>query len=168
LQPLTAAAGELTGRIRIDRTRRLDGQVHVTVADVARTASTAETFLGQAPGSLLPVPVNGAVSLDARLGGTVEQPIASLTVSAPSLSAGAANGIELGADLTVSSEAARITRAEANWNGAHAALNGEIKLTRSQALDLGLDADAKDLQHVFPSGVWGTPLSGRISGRGTI
>ena len=169
LQQLTAAGAELSGRVRIGDGRRLDGQLHATASDIARTAATAEAFLGRQPGSLLPAPVKGAANLEARLGGTIEQPIGTVNVSAPSVSTGAASGIEIGADLTVTPATVTITRAQTKWRDAHAALTGTVGLTGSQALDLVLDADAGDLQQVVREiGVAGIPVSGQISGHGTI
>src|SRR5262249_35191404 len=146
---------------------RLQGQLHASVPDLGLTTTTAEAFLGKAPGSLLPAPVNGAASVEARLDGTIERPAASLKVSAPSLSAGAANGIEIGADLTVTPAAVTVARAGAKWNATHATIHGTVGLTKSQQLDLVLDADATDLQRVTrEAGLLNALVSGQISAHG--
>jgi outer membrane protein assembly factor BamA/autotransporter translocation and assembly factor TamB len=169
LQRLTAAGAELSGQVQLGDGRRLQGQLHASLADLALTTSTAEAFLGRAPGSLLPAPVTGAATVDARLGGTIERPAASLNVSALSLSAGAASGIEIGADLTVTPAAVTVARADAKWSGARAAMIGTVGLTNSQQLDLVLDADAADLQRVArEAGLPDVPVSGQINARGTI
>ena len=166
---LTAAGAELSGRVRVGEGRRLEGRLHATVPDVARTVGQSEIFLARAPGSLVPAVVTGAADIEARLGGTLDKPIASVKVSAPSVSAGAANGIGIGADLTVTSEAVTIARAETAWNGAHAALNGKVGLTGRRPLDLVVDVEAGDLQHlVRGAGPWATSVSGRIGGHATI
>ena len=169
LERLTVAGAELTGRVRIGEGRRLDGQLHATTPNVAQTARTAEAFFGRPPGSLLPAPVQGAAHLEARLGGTIGQPMATVNVSAPSLSTGAAHGIEIGVDLTVTPVAVTIARAETKWSGAHADLTGTVGLTGTQALNLVLDAEAGDLQpQTREISLWGTTVSGQISGHGTI
>ena len=90
LRQITAAGAQLTGRMRIADGGRLEGELHASAPDLARTAAEAETFLAR--GSLLPAPVSGATIVDARLGGTVDAPSADVSVSSRSVSIGAASG----------------------------------------------------------------------------
>ena len=157
-QQLTAAGAELTGRLRIGEGRRLEGQLHGT-APTSREPPRDRGNISR-PSARVAAAGGGHRARHTSRRDSVERsrkPIASVNVSAPSLSTGAANEIEIGADLTVTPEAVTITRAETKWNGAHAALNGTVGLTGSQPLDLVLDADARDLQHVVRgAGPWGT------------
>ncbi len=168
VQQITAGGAKLTGRVQLDRERRLDGRLRMDATDLGATARTAEVFLGRAPGSLLPGPVTGAATIAARLGGTLDTPTASATVSAPSLSMGTANGIDIAADVNVTPAAVTLARADANWNGAHAGLRGTVELTGRQRLDLALDADAADVQPLLRTAQPDAPVSGALSARGTV
>jgi hypothetical protein len=53
LQRLSAAGTDMTGRIRVDKNRSLQGQVQVSVRDVGSTATAAEMFLGRPRGTFL-------------------------------------------------------------------------------------------------------------------
>ena len=168
-QQLTAAGAQLTGRLRIGEGRRLEGQLNGTVPDLGRTVTDAEMFFGRPPGSLLPAAVTGAAHLDARIAGTLTEPTASVKVSAPAVSMGAANEIGIGADLTVTPAAVMITRAETAWHGAHAEMSGTVGLTRNRPLDLVVDAETRDLQQLARgAGPWGAEVSGRVTSHATV
>jgi outer membrane protein assembly factor BamA/autotransporter translocation and assembly factor TamB len=168
LQQIAAAGAEVRGRIQIGNSRHLQGQLQLTVPHAASTARAAETFLGRMPGTLLPAPVNGAAFADVRLDGSLNSPIAYASVVAPSLSAGTATDIGVGADVTVTPERLTIARADANWNGAHAGVTGTVDLTGTQRLDLALDADGKDLQRLLAASRRNIVVSGALVARGTI
>ncbi len=85
LQQIAAAGAQVVGHVEIDD-GHLQGQVHASVLDVEPTSAAVETFLGQPKGSLLPVAVKGAATIEARLAGTVNQPTGHVNVNAPSLS----------------------------------------------------------------------------------
>jgi outer membrane protein assembly complex protein YaeT len=167
LQQIMAAGAQLNGQVRIGDGGRLDGELHASVPDVARTASAAETFLASGP--LLPAPVSGAAIVDARLGGTVEAPAADVSVSSPSLSIGAATGVAIGSDLILTTTALTIARGNLTWGGGRAAATGSIGLRGSHPLDLVLGADAVDLQALLrPAYPKGLPVSGSVSAHGTL
>jgi outer membrane protein assembly complex protein YaeT len=169
LQSITAAGAQLTGRVQVRDGRRLEGQLHASVPDLARTASAAETFLGSARHALFPAPVNGGASIDARLAGTVDKPTADVNVSASSVSIGGVNGIAIGGDLALTPAALTITRSDVNWEGVHTALTGTVGLTSNQPLDLVLDADPADLQVLVRAAKPdGAPVSGRVSAHGRL
>ncbi len=168
-QQVVVAGGHVDGRVQVGPDRSLAGRLHATAPDLALTGRSVESFLRRAPGSLLPSVVKGDATVEARVGGTIETPTASVTVSAPSLSVGDARGIQAGADLTVTPAAVTLTRAEANWRGARVALSGGIGLTGTRQLDLALAADAADLQPLVQAArLPDSSLSGRISANGTI
>src|SRR5262249_40577483 len=169
LQQITAAGAELTGQVQIADRRRLEGEVHVSVRDIAQPTSAAEAFLGRARGTLLPASVGGTATVDARLGGTVDHPIALANTAAPSLSIGSASGIAVAADLAFEPATLTVMRGEANWDGMHAGLSGTVGLTGTQRLDLVLDADAPDLELLNRAADTSpSPVSGAVTAHGTI
>jgi outer membrane protein assembly complex protein YaeT len=168
LQPITAAGAELTGQVHIFEGRRLEGQLRANVPSSAATATAAETFLGRPHGSLMPMAVDGAAIVDARLGGTVDEPTAAANVTAPALSVGGANGVAVGADMAITPAALTIARADANWEGAHASVNGTVELSGTRRVDLVLDGGATDLQALGRAAGPAVPLSGAVSARGKI
>ncbi len=168
LREITIAGAVMAGHIQVDMKRRLQGQVQVNVQDVASATRAAERFLGRAPGASLPNPIDGAVFIDVRLDGSVDTPVAHTNVTAPSLAAGAARNIGIGAEVTVTAERLTIARGDANWNGAHASVTGAVELAGNQRLDLVLDAGATDLQRLVATHFGEVPVSGGVIARGTI
>jgi outer membrane protein assembly complex protein YaeT len=169
LQQIAAAGAQLTGRVQVDDRRRLEGQLLANVPDVARTAAAVETFLGRPHGSLVPAPVDGAGSIDARLAGTVEKPAAYAKVTAPSLSVGRADGIGLDADLAITPAALTVARADVNWEGVHASVHGTVGLTGDRPLDAVVDADPADVQVlVKAANLAEVPVSGTVGAHGTL
>ncbi len=168
LREIAVAGAEMRGRIQVDKSRHLRGQLRLSAPQLASTARAAEAFLGHPPGTFLPAPVNGAAFVDVRLEGSLDRPIAYTTIAAPALSVGPAAGIGIGADVTITSDTLTIARGDADWNGAHGGLTGAVQLTGSQRLDLALDADTKDLQRLVTGGLRNVPVSGAVVARGSI
>jgi outer membrane protein assembly complex protein YaeT len=168
LQEIAAAGVEVRGRIQVDKGRRLRGHVGVSVRDVATTVSAAESFAGRAPGTFLPISISGAAFVDAQIGGSLDKPVASTNITAPSLVAEGARGIGIGAGVTVTPERLTIARGDANWNGVHAGVKGAVDLTGNQRLDLVLDVDTRDLQPLVATTLRDLPVSGAVTARGTM
>ena len=166
LEPITVAGAKLTGQVKVGADRRLEGQVRGDAADVASIASTIETLLGRAPGSLLPTPIAGAAHVVAQLGGTIDAPTAAANVAASSLSVGTASGVEVGADLTVTPTTMTIAGGRAKWNTAQAGVTGTIGLKGSHPLDLALEADAVDMRDLIRTEQ--VPVSGTFTASGRI
>jgi len=168
LHEISVASAAMGGRLKLDQKRRLQGQVHLGVKDVSSTARAAETLLGRPPGTLLPTPVSGAAFLDVRLEGSLDRPIAQISVTAPSLAAGTAKDIGVGADVTVTSERMTINRGDVNLTGAHAQVTGTADLIGNQRLDLVLDANVIDLHRLIATNLHDVPVSGVVTANGTI
>jgi outer membrane protein assembly complex protein YaeT len=167
LRQITAAGAELTGRVRLGDGGRLEGELHASARDVARSVSDVEIFLAQ--GRVLPTEVSGAAVIDARLGGTIETPAANVSLSSRSLSIGAATGVAVGADLVLTRAAVTIARGDVTWGSAGAGLTGTVGLQGSQPLDLVLGGHAADLQALLRAAYpRGAPVSGTASAHGTI
>jgi outer membrane protein assembly factor BamA/autotransporter translocation and assembly factor TamB len=141
LLEVSAAGAQASGRVAVTEDRRLDGQLTGRASDVRRVTSSLEAFLGRARGSLMPTPVAGALSIDARLSGTVDSPAAAATVDAPALSLGEATGVALGADLVYTPDALNIRRADLTWEEAKAHVDGRIGLSGARPLSLNLTAN---------------------------
>jgi outer membrane protein assembly complex protein YaeT len=169
LHQITAAGAELTGQLRIADRSRLEGELRARVPDLARSASAAEVVLGRGHATMLPAPVGGAATIDVRLGGTVDRPIAFADIQAPSLSFGSTTGIAVGGDLAFTAATLTIIRGDANWEGAYAGVRGTVGLSGNHRLDLVLDADAANLQWLFRAvNAVSVPASGAVSAHGTV
>lgn len=168
LQQIAAAGAQVVGHVAIDD-GHLQGQLHASVLDLEPTSAAVETFLGQPKGSLLPVAMKGAASIEARLGGTVNQPTGHVNVSAPSLSVEKASGVAINGELTFTPAQVSVTRADARWEGARAGVTGTVGLSGERRVDLAIDADSPNLQPLV-RGISGreSPLSGRLGAAGTI
>ncbi|HEU4935765.1 MAG TPA: translocation/assembly module TamB domain-containing protein [Vicinamibacterales bacterium] len=168
LQDIAAAGVEMRGRIQVDKSRHLQGQLQVSARELSATTRAVETWLRRPRGSLLPAPVSGGAFADVHLDGSLDNPVAHTTITAPSLSAGTATGVGIGADVTVTRDTLTIARGDANWNGAHAGLSGAVNLTGNQRLNLVLEGDVKDLQRLVDTTLNKVPVSGVVKARGTI
>ncbi len=169
LQQISTAGAQAIGRVQVDANHDLQGQIHLSIADLRTATSAIEGFLGRAAGSLLPAPIDGAAIVDARLAGTVERPMADTSITASSLSTGSVRGIGIGATTIITRDALSITRAEANWNGAYASVAGTIELAGKQRLDLAIDAHAADLQQLLTkANAQQLPVTGAFVARGTV
>jgi outer membrane protein assembly complex protein YaeT len=169
LQHFAVANANVTGRVSLTDDNRLDGKLLASVPDLTSTVRTLEAFLGRGHGSVQATGVAGATHIQARIGGSISEPTAYGSVTAPSISIGAVDGIAVASDMTLTPEALTIARAEADWKGAHAAFNGVVGLRDAGQIDLAFVASAKDLRELARAANWAdAPVSGTISGRGTI
>jgi hypothetical protein len=95
------AAASVNGRVELTDRRRLAGVLRARADNVQATVSALEAFLGRRAGSLTPVAVEGALSTDARIGGTIDAPLVTADLHAPSLSLGEITDVSaVGTDLT--------------------------------------------------------------------
>ena len=169
LQRISAAGAQVTGRVTVTDQRRVEGRLQGRVANLSQVAASAEMFLGRPRGSLLPVRVDGPLTLDTRLAGTIDAPTVTGAVNAPGLSVGTAEDVALSADVLYAPAAVTIRRADVTWQQARANLAGRVGLTGDRRLDLTIGADAIDLPAVLRTlNQASVPASGTISARGTV
>ena len=169
LQGITAAGAQVNGRIGIATARRLQGALRANVADLTRTVSAVEAFLGRPRGTLLPAQVTGPVVVDTRVSGTLDAPAAAAHVQAPALSVNRASGVGLDADLRVTPAALTVARADLNWQQANASLSGSVGLTGARLLNLVVGANAVDIAALLRAADQPSlPASGTLAARGTI
>ena len=141
LRDLRAAGALLNGRVRISERSRLDGTLQVRSANVQASVSGLEAFLGRGRGSLLPMPIAGALAADGRIGGTLAAPVVTATVRAPSLAVGDASGIVVDGDLAYRANTLALNRVDLAWQEARATARGSIGLTGRRPIDLAVRAD---------------------------
>ncbi|HKE87500.1 MAG TPA: translocation/assembly module TamB domain-containing protein [Vicinamibacterales bacterium] len=166
---VVSPGGEVAGRVAITNDKRLDGDLKARSGDVSRLVSVLEAFLGRPRGSMLPTTVEGAAEINARVGGTIDAPSATSTVSAPALKVGTVDGIAVKAEASYSPAALDIVRADLTWNQARAQVNGRVGLDRARRIDLSLTADQLDLPTILQAlNKAGVPVSGTLSARGTV
>ena len=141
LLQVSAAGAQASGRVSLTEDRRLNGQLTGRASDVSRVTSSLEMFLGRARDSLMPTPMTGALAVDTRLSGTLDQPTAAAKVTAPALSVGGANGVALAADLVYTPAALNVQRADLTWEEAKAHVDGRVGLVGDRGLSLNLIAN---------------------------
>ncbi|HEY0284565.1 MAG TPA: translocation/assembly module TamB domain-containing protein, partial [Vicinamibacterales bacterium] len=164
-----AAGAELNGRVAVTAQQRLSGSVDARVADVGRTLSEAEGFLGRPSGSLAPVAVSGAIQANVRLGGSAREPAVDGTVSADALSVGEARGIALRGTLGYVPSAVRIERMDVMWQAARASTTGRVELAGAQRINLALSATDLDVPQLLGAFNQATvPASGSLSLQGNV
>ncbi|HEY1303941.1 MAG TPA: translocation/assembly module TamB domain-containing protein [Vicinamibacterales bacterium] len=166
---VVSPGGEVAGRVAITDDKRLDGDLKARSGDVSRLVAVIEAFLGRPRGSMLPTTVEGAAEINARVGGTIDAPVAMSTVTAPALKVGTAEGIAVSAETSYSPAALDIARADLTWKQASAHVNGRVGLDRARRIDLSLTADQLDLPTILEAlNQSGVPISGTLSAKGTV
>jgi hypothetical protein len=169
LLQVSAAGAQASGRVALTEDRRLNGQITGRASDVSRVTSSLEAFLGRARGSLMPTPITGALAVDTRLSGTLDQPTASANVTAPALSVGGANGVALAADLVYTPAALNVQRADLTWEEAKAHVDGRVALAGDRRLSLNLKANDVGVPWLLKvANQPDVPASGVLSAMGTI
>ena len=169
LQSVSAAGANVIGRVTLIDQQRLEGVLQTRVADVGRTVTLAETFLGRRRGSLLPTPVGGSMAVNARVGGTIKAPTVDADVTAPGLAVGNAKGLALTGEIEYAPAGVRIDRLELAWQQARAHLTGRVGLTGLHPLDLSLRAEAFEIPMLMSAANHtGVPVSGNLSMHGTV
>jgi outer membrane protein insertion porin family len=166
---VTVPAGEVNGTVAVTSDRRLEGAIKGRSSDIGQLASSIEAFTGRPRGSLLPTPVSGAVDVDARLGGTVNEPTATTTINAPALTVGTVDGVAVTADASYTSRALTIGNGDVTWQQARAHVDGRVGLGQRQPIALTLTADNVDVATLLQAmNQTGVPISGTFVLRGTV
>ena len=149
LRSVSAAGAVVTGRVRLAERRDLTGTAQLRVPNVGRTVAAAEAVLGRRAGTLLPMPVTGAVEAAAQITGTLSAPSVAAHITAPAIGVGAASDLALTSDLTYTPSLLSIRALDVRWQEAQARASGTVGLTGAQRLDLTLDAAAVQIAEVL-------------------
>jgi outer membrane protein assembly factor BamA/autotransporter translocation and assembly factor TamB len=169
LTQVGVAGAQASGRVAVAEDRRLSGQLSARASDLNRLTSSLEVFLGRRRGSLMPTPVRGAVSVHARLSGTVDSPSVTTKVDAPALAVGGAKGVGLTADVVYTPAAVNVQRADLMWEEARAHVDGRIALTGDRRLALNVTANEVGVPWLLKvANRPNVPVSGAVSAMGTI
>jgi outer membrane protein assembly complex protein YaeT len=136
------AAASVNGRVELTDRRRLAGVLRARADNVQATVSALEAFLGRRAGSLTPVAVEGALSTDARIGGTIDAPLVTADLHAPSLSLGEITDVSAVGTVAYRPDAIAIDRFDVAWRQARVQASGTMGLRGRRALDLSVRADA--------------------------
>jgi len=169
LLQVTAAGAQASGRVALTEDRRLTGQLTGRASDVSRVTSSLEAFLGRARGSLMPTPITGALAVDTRVSGTLDEPTATAKVTAPALSVGGASGVALAADLVYTPAALNVQRADLTWEEAKAHVDGRVGLVGDRRLSLNLKANDVGVPWLLKvANQPDVPASGVLSAMGTV
>jgi outer membrane protein assembly complex protein YaeT len=146
---LGVPGGEANGRVELTLDRQIRGQVTAQSADIRELVASVETLIGHAEGSLFRVPIAGQVDIDAQLAGTVDAPVATVTLTAPALEVGVASGIALDADAVYTDGTVTIKRGELNWHEARVQLDGRIGIGRNQPIAIVFAAHALSVESLL-------------------
>lgn len=143
------AAASVDGRVELTDRRRLGGALRARAENVQATVSSLEAFLGRRAGSLMPVTVQGALTADARIAGTVDAPSVTANLEAPVLSLGAITDVAAGASVAYRPDALAIERLDVAWRQAQVHASGTMGLRGRRALDLALGAESVPVSDVL-------------------
>lgn len=164
LRGVSAAGVTLDGRVTLGDRTTIGGDFRAHVPNVNTTVNVLEAFLGRAPGSLVPVPVAGALSANGRIAGTVSAPVIRASMAAPSLAVGDASGINVTSNLIYRRSALAIERADVVWQQARAHAQGVVGLTGRQPIDLSITADRLQVGDLLRAVQYGhVPATGIVS-----
>ncbi len=141
----------------------VSGQVSARVTDLLRLTSGLARFLGKS-GPLFGTDVAGPVQLNARLGGTLQQPAVNAQVSAPSTKIGNLQDVSL--DLATNYRGDRLTvdRGVVAWSNERLILGGSVSGLRSSdpALDLNARLDNGSIPSLLQAAGQKEPVTGRF------
>jgi outer membrane protein assembly complex protein YaeT len=164
LRRVSTAGAEVTGRVRLANRRDLAGTAQLRVADVARAVAAAESVMGRRAGTLLPMPVSGAMQADARISGTLSSPVVAAQIAAPALAVGNASDLALTGNVTYTPALVSVRAFDVQWQQARAHAEGTVGLTGAQRLDLNVNADALQLGELLRAMQQsGVPASGTVA-----
>ena len=131
ISSLDALNAHASGQITLVNQRALDGQVKLEAADLAATVAGAEKFLGRAPGTLAGTNVGGALSANAKLGGTTQNPTAAITLGSSNLQAGTLTGIAVSAAVNYTPSELVIQDSLVEWQNQQITASGTLGLKGS-------------------------------------
>ncbi|MPY88550.1 MAG: BamA/TamA family outer membrane protein [Luteitalea sp.] len=146
---LRGLGAAIDARLSLADRRALSGSVSAHAADVGRVVSGAEAFLGQQPGTLVGTPIGGPLQVDARIGGTVDQPAVDATLDAPRLAAGTISGVAIQAAARYTPAAVEIKKADVGWQETRLHATGRLGLQGPQAVDLDATVEQADLETIL-------------------
>ena len=123
LQSLAATA---SGEVQVGGRRALSGQLVVEAALVVLHRGRRRSIPGSRAGSLIGMPVEGALASTVNLMGTLSSPVVSVTASVPGLSAGDLKDISVNAAATYTQARLTIDDATVRWQDQILRAAGEI------------------------------------------
>ena len=142
---------------------QVTGQVSARVVDLLRLTTGLARFLGK-PGPLLGTEVAGPAQLNARLGGTLQQPLVNAEVRAPSTKVGNLQGVSLDLGTNYAGDRLTINRGLVSWSDERLVLGGTVSRLRSSdpALDLNARLDNGSIHSIFLAAGQTAPVTGRF------
>jgi outer membrane protein assembly complex protein YaeT len=144
LSSVHALNTQATGQITLVNQQTLAGDVHLDAPDLTALVAGAEAFLGRAPGTLVGTSVGGALQAQAKLGGTLQNPAASVTLDSTGVQAGTLSGITVHAAADYNPSRVAIQTATVEWQHQQLTASGNIGLA-GKAPALELQARTTDL-----------------------
>ncbi len=125
ISSLDALNAHVKGQITLVNQRALSGEIQVDAPDVAGTVAGAEGLLGR---KLVETTIAGVVSAQAKLGGTLQNPTAEVTVASNGLQAGTLTGIALNAAVNYTPAELAIRDSVVKWQNQQITASGTVGL----------------------------------------
>jgi outer membrane protein assembly complex protein YaeT len=141
----------------------LDGRISGSVTDIQALLSSAAALAGNQ--ELLPsdLTVSGGAELVAGLDGTLNNPIVTLDLEAPSIRVGDVEDIRFSVEARATTEAIELRRAAADWHGQSVTAHGRADLTQpSVGLDFQAEARALSVSDLTEAFNRDLPVSGKF------
>ena len=165
LSSLNTLNAQMNGQITLVNQRTLGGDVNVNAPDLTALVAGAEAFLGRDPGTLIGTNVGGALQAQAKLGGTVQNPTAAVTLDSPGFQAGTLTGITVHAVADYNPSRIAIENATVEWQNQQLTASGAIGL-KGKAPELNLQAHTSELSIptvLAAAGRTDIPITGNIT-----
>lgn len=135
----------------LDR-RRMSGTLTAQVPDAAVLVSNVERFLGEAPGSLVGTNLSGGAKLNAQLSGTVQKPVAALTLEAPQMTVGSLGGVAVQGDALYDSTNLKVNRATVSYREQTLSASGNLSLQgRNPEISFRVESNSLSIPVVLES-----------------
>ncbi|RPJ56060.1 MAG: hypothetical protein EHM23_24535, partial [Acidobacteria bacterium] len=140
----------------------LRGQISATVTDLGVLLKNLEAFNGTPPtSSLEELRLRGTAGLVGSLAGTLDRPVLSVNLDAPSVGVADFDGIRLSAEAEITPQVVRISKTVGSWKGQSAVVEGTVNLaSASPVLELRSTVTAGDFAEILTALGQSVPIRG--------
>lgn len=164
IERMRALGAAADGAVTVTQGDDLGGAVRVRVADAGDVVAAVEQVLAQERGSLTTVPISGALTLAATLGGTTTAPEMRARLDAPALTVGPLRDLTLTSTAAVTPRTVRLGALRAAWREAQVTASGRVGLSEPREVRLRADATGLEVADLLAvAGVDDVPASGTAS-----
>lgn len=149
LRGLRALGTTVDGRLSLAARRDLRGSLTARAVDLEQVVSGAEAFLGEGQGTLVGIPLGGPLHLDARVGGTIDEPVVDATVDAPRLAVADLPDLTLQAEVSYSAAVVTLRRADVGWQDVALHAAGRLALRGANPVELRVSVEEATVESLL-------------------